>query len=383
MVAKVQSLLAVPIVVVDKMLGVIYLTTGNPLVHFDRDHLQLVTAIAAVAAAPLQNARYVEWLENENRRLQDELNLSHDLVGESPRMQNVYQLIAKVAPSDFTVLIRGESGTGKELVARAIHRNSKRKDNAFVAINCAALTETLLESELFGHEKGAFTGAVAQKKGKLEMADGGTIFLDEMGEMSPLLQTKLLRVLQEREFERVGGTRTLKVNLRVIAATNRDLEAEIVAGNFRQDLFYRLNVVSIKMPSLRDRRQDIPLLANHFLKKHREQCKRRVRGISDEAQSLLKNYDWPGNVRELENVIERALVLGSSDLIRPEDLPETILEIESPTRLTLYDAVKEAKKQFVLSAIEQAEGNYTEAGKILGIHPNHVHRLVRELKLRK
>ncbi|MGH9833407.1 MAG: sigma 54-interacting transcriptional regulator [Blastocatellia bacterium] len=385
-VARVQSLLAVPIVVLDKMLGVIYLTTSNPLAHFDRDHLQLITAIAGVAAAPLQNARYVEWLESENRRLQAELDLGHDMIGESQRMAEIYQLIARVAPSDFTVLIRGESGTGKELAARAVHRNSPRKDKPFIAINCAALAETLLESELFGHEKGAFTGAVAQKKGKLEMADSGTVFLDEMGEMSLLLQAKLLRALQEREFERVGGTRAIKVDIRVIAATNRDLEAGIVAGSFRQDLFYRLNVVSLKMPALRERREDIRLLANHFLKKHCQQCKRQVRGISDQAHALLRAYDWPGNVRELENAIERALVLGSTDLIRPEDLPEAILligESESQTRLPLYEAVKEAKKQFILQALEQAEGNYTEAAKILGIHPNHVHRLMRELKLRK
>jgi transcriptional regulator with GAF, ATPase, and Fis domain len=382
-IAQVQSLLAAPMVMAEKILGVIYLTTGDPLAHFDRDHLQLVTAIAGVAAAPLQNARYVERLENENRRLQAELGLDHDMIGESQIMKEVYQLIARVAPSDFTVLIRGESGVGKELAALAIHRNSPRKDKPFIAINCAAIAETLLESELFGHEKGAFTGAVAQKKGKLEAADGGTVFLDEMGEMSPQLQAKLLRVLQEREFERVGGTRTIKVDLRVIAATNRDLEAEIMAGSFRQDLFYRLNVIALKMPPLRERRDDIRLLVNHFLKKHSRQCKRQVRGVSDEAHALLRGYDWPGNVRELENAIERAIVLGSTDLILTEDLPETIRETESPTRAPLYEAVKEAKKQVVRQALDKAEGNYAEAGKILGVHPNHVHRLIRELKLKK
>jgi len=383
--SQTRSLLAVPLVVFDKTLGLIYLATSDPVVWFDEDHLQLVTAIAGVAAVALENVRQVEWLESENQRLQAEINLNHNMIGESLRMREVYQFIAKVAPTDSTVLIRGESGTGKELAARAMHLNCSRAHGPFVAINCAALTETLLESELFGHEKGAFTGAIAQKKGKLEIAQGGTLFLDEVGEMTPLLQAKLLRVLQEHEFERVGGTRTIKTDIRLIAATNRDLEEAIKSGGFRQDLYYRLNVVSLNMPPLRERREDIPLLASFFAAKYGGKCKRQVRGISAEARACLLSYDWPGNVRELENAIERAVVLGSGDLILPDDLPEAVLETETPAGTSsaqYHEAIKQAKKQLILTAFEQAQGNYVETAKILGVHPNYLHRLIRNLNLK-
>ena len=221
----------------------------------------------------------------------------------------------RVAPTDATVLIEGESGTGKELVARAIHRNSRRAENAFVAINCAAIAENLLESELFGHEKGSFTGAFAQKKGKIELAEGGTLFFDEIGELRPELQAKLLRVLQEKEFERVGGTKAISLDARLIAATNKNLAQAVERGEFRKDLYYRLNVVTLAMPALRDRPEDIPLLAEHFLIKVSRKCKKRIDGFSDEARLCLQRYDWPGNVRELENAIERAVVLGSGELI--------------------------------------------------------------------
>ena len=380
-----RSLLAVPLTVFEKVLGVIYLATSDPIVWFDEDHLQLVTAIAGMAAVAIENVRHVEWLKSENQRLTAELNLEHNMIGEGSRMREVYQFIAKVAPTDSTVLIRGESGTGKELAARAIYLNSSRADKPFVAINCAALTETLLESELFGHEKGAFTGAIAQKKGKLEVAQGGTLFLDEVGELAPLLQAKLLRVLQAHEFERVGGTRTIKTDIRLIAATNRDLEAAIKGGAFRQDLYYRLNVVSFTMPSLRERREDIPLLASYFATKYGGKCKRQVRGMTPEARACLTGYDWPGNVRELENAIERAVVLGSGNLIRVEDLPEAVLEAEPPAGASAtkyHEALKEAKKQLILQAVEQAGGNYTEAAKLLGVHPNYLHRLIRNLNLK-
>ena len=223
--------------------------------HFEEDHLQMLTGIAAIAGAALEKLLRIEWLESERRRLEQEIHVAHDMVGESPRMRQIYQWIAKVAPLDSTVLITGESGTGKELAARAVHRNSTRSGKPFVAINCAALTETLLESELFGHEKGAFTGAFAQKKGKLELAEGGSVFLDEIGELSAVLQAKLLRVIQERVFERVGGTRTIPLNIRLIAATNRDLKTASENGGFRRDLYFRLNVVSFEMPPLRERRK--------------------------------------------------------------------------------------------------------------------------------
>jgi Nif-specific regulatory protein len=385
--ARTRSLLAVPLTASGATLGVIYLATGDPIAWFDEDHLQLVTAVAAVASSAIERLRRVEWLERENLRLREELDLGHNMIGESQRMREVYQLIARVAPTDSTVLIRGESGTGKELAARAIHQNSARADSPFVAINCAALTETLLESELFGHEKGAFTGAIVQKKGKLEIAQGGALFLDEIGEMPLSQQAKLLRVLQEREFERVGGARTLKADIRVIAATNRDLETAIKQGAFRQDLYYRLNVVTLTLPPLRERQADSPLLAYYFVARYAAKCKRQARGLSPAARAALLAYDWPGNVRELENAIERAVVLGSDELIQPEDLPETILEAASAAHpgaasADYHEVVKEAKKELILRAFEQSGGSYVEAAKLLNVHPNYLHRLIRNLNLK-
>jgi Nif-specific regulatory protein len=282
------------------------------------------------------------------------------------------------------VLILGESGTGKELIARAIHRNSLRASGPFVAINCAALADTLLESELFGHEKGAFTGAVAQKKGKLEMAEGGTVLLDEIGELSPILQAKLLRVLQEREMERVGGTKTIKLNLRILAATNRDLDEAVKQGVFRQDLYYRLNVVVLKAPALRDRPEDTLPLAEHFAKKFARECGRKITGLAPAARAYLRGYSWPGNVRELENAIERAVVLGSADTILPEDLPEHIRESHpAEVSTTLYEgAVEDAKRKVVLKAFEQANYEHEIAAKILGLHPNYLHKLIRTMDLK-
>ena len=384
--ARSRALLCVPLQLFEKTRGVIYLETTNAgVARFDEDHLRLLTAIAGIAAVAIENARHIEWLESENRRLLFEINIEHNMIGESDAMRAVYEFIARAAPTDSTVLVRGESGTGKELVARAVHHNSPLVNLQFVAINYAALTETIIESELFGHERGAFTGAVAQKKGKLETADGGTLFLDEVAELAPALQAKLLRVLQEREFERVGGTRSIKVDVRLIAATNKDLEDAIKQGGFRSDLYYRLNVVSIEMPPLRARRADIPLLANYFVEKHSRKCKRQISGISPEARALLIAYDWPGNVREMENAIERAVVLGSSAFILPEDLPEALFEVESPDgalATRYHDAVREAKKQLILKAVEAAGGNYTEAATQLGLHPNYLHRLIRNMSLR-
>jgi transcriptional regulator with PAS, ATPase and Fis domain len=253
-----------------------------------------------------------------------------------------------------------------------------------MAVNCAALNESLLETELFGHEKGSFTGALAQKKGRLEIADGGTIFLDEIGELTPALQVKLLRVLQEREFERVGGTVTINVDLRVIAATNKNLEEAIEAGQFRQDLYYRLNVVSLEMPALRDRREDIMLLANYFANKYSAKCNRKLKGFTAEARNFLTAYDWPGNVRELENAIERSVVLGTTDFILPEDLPEAVVEAElSPTLTVRYhEAVMQAKRQIILDAIAQGNGNCTVAANLLGVHPNYLHRLIQNLHIK-
>ena len=383
--SRARSLLCVPLLYFEKVIGCIYLDSTSLAARFDDEHLQLVTAIAGISAVALENARQLEWLVQENERLNSEINLDHNMVGESPRMKDVYQFLARVAPIDSTVLIEGESGTGKELVARAIHRNSPRSDKPFVAINCAALTETLLESELFGHEKGSFTGAVAQKKGKLEVAHGGVVFLDEIGELATVLQTKLLRVIQERELERVGGTRPIAIDIRLIAATNKNLGELVKEGVFRNDLYYRLNVVSLTMPALRDRKEDIPLLATYFINKHATRCKVKLKGISEQARACLINYDWPGNVRELENAIERALVLSSADIILPEDLPESLLERATPAGASgakYHSAVKELKKQLILTALDDSHGNFTEAAKLLGLHPNYLHRLIRNLDLR-
>jgi Nif-specific regulatory protein len=382
---RVHSVLAVPLEVRGTVLGAMYLEASSPGARFDSDLLQLVTTLGNITALAIENARYLERLNGENQRLHEELNIHHSMVGESKVMREVYEFVSRVAGRDSTVLISGESGTGKELVARAVHLNSARKDKPFVAINCAAITETLLESELFGHERGAFTGAVSQKKGKLEVAEGGTVFLDEIGELALPMQAKLLRVLQEREFERVGGTRPIKLDVRLIAATNRDLKEATHTGVFRSDLYYRLNVVSLHMPALRERRDDIPLLAAFFAAQHGEKVKRRVAGISPEAGACLLRYEWPGNVRELENAIERAVVLGSTELILAEDLPEAILEETAaagePVN-ALAEGIRQAKKVLIERAIEQANGNYTEAAKILGVHANHLFRLIRTLNLK-
>jgi transcriptional regulator with GAF, ATPase, and Fis domain len=383
--SSIRSLLCVPLAASGKVTGCIYLDTTNPAGRFDENHLQLAAAAAGISAAALENARRLQWLEQENLRLNTEINLEHNMVGESARMREVYQFLSRVAPKDTTVLIEGESGTGKELAARAIHRNSPRSGKPFVAINCAAIPEGLLESELFGHERGAFTDAVTQKRGRLEVANGGVVFLDEIGELAPALQVKLLRVLQEREFERVGGTRPISVDIRLIAATNKNLEEAVKTGLFRLDLYYRLNVVTLVMPPLRERREDIPVLAGYFVRKYSKKCKVKLKEFSPDAMQCLVSYDWPGNVRELENAVERALVFNTSDTIQPEDLPESLLEKDPPLAIAAakyHATIKETKKQLILNALSESKGNYTEAAHLLGVHPNYLHRLIRNLGLK-
>jgi transcriptional regulator with GAF, ATPase, and Fis domain len=382
---QVRSLLCVPLTMFEKVTGCIYLDTCDAASRFDEDHLQLVAAIAGTSAVALENARRMQWLEQENLRLSTEISLDHNLIGESARMKEVYQFLARVAPTASNVLLQGESGTGKELAARAIHRNSPRSGKPFLAINCAAIPEGLLESELFGHERGAFTGAVAQKKGRFEIANGGVVFLDEIGELAPALQVKLLRVLQEREFERVGGMRPISVDIRLIAATNQDLDEAVKAGSFRKDLFYRLNVLSLVMPPLRERREDIRMLSEYFIAKYIKKSNTRGKKLSPEAIVCLGSYDWPGNVRELENAIEHAMVLSSSDVIQPEDLPESILErgiAPSTDGAKYHNRVRELKKEMILEALEQTKRNYTEAAHLLGVHVNYLHRLIRNLDLK-
>jgi transcriptional regulator with GAF, ATPase, and Fis domain len=378
------SAIYVPFVVFEKVIGVLYLDTYGIPVELDEHHLQVVSAIAAIASPAIKNVQDLESLKAKTKQLIGELRMERELIGESMPMKKVIGMIGKIAASDSTVLITGESGTGKELAARAIHENSPRSDQPFIAINCAALPEGLIESELFGHEKGAFTGAIAQKQGKLELADGGTLFLDEIGELNSGVQAKLLRVLQEREFERVGGTRTIKTDIRLLAATNRDLEKMSRENQFRQDLYYRLNVVKLKMPPLRELGDDVLLLARYLISKFNQKFTRQVRGISPEAQQLLLRYDWPGNVRELENIIERSILLGSTDMILPEDLPESMMAVEGTsvsTTKTLHESVNEHKKVLILKALEEADSNFNSAAAKLGIHTAHLYRLVRELKL--
>jgi len=383
--AQITSLMCAPLILFEKIVGVIYLDSSDHTVRFDEGHLQLLAGIAGIAAVSLENARQMEWLEGENSRLRSSLAIEHNMVGESPAMAEIYRFIQLVAPRNSAVLICGESGTGKELAAHAIHANSPRAIKPFVVINCAALAETLLESELFGHERGAFTGAIAQRKGKLEVAHGGTVFLDEIGELAPPLQSRLLRFLQDHKIERLGSTRSIELDVRVVAATNRNLDEAIAKGIFRADLYHRLNVMKVTMPPIRERRPDIPLLASYFVAKYSKACKRTVNGISAAARALLQGYDWPGNVRELENAIERAIVLGSADVIEPDDLPERILESATSGKVPMakyYEAIKQAKRELILNALEQANGNYTDAANALGVHPNNLHRLIRTLDLK-
>ncbi len=362
----------------------IYLSSAASSTSFGEDHAYFVSSVSRIAAVTLENLSKLDSLRDENQRLRAVVKADSTLIGESKPMHRVRDFIARVAKGDSTVLIRGESGTGKELVARAIHADSLRPDRPFVAINCAAIPETLLESELFGHEKGAFTGAVATKKGKLEAAADGTLFLDEIGEMAPFLQAKLLRVLQQREFERLGGNRLLPFNARVLAATNKNLEQAIKAGEFRQDLYYRLNVVSVALPPLREHREDIPLLALYFAGKHAVSCRRSFKGISAEARSLLMQYSWPGNVRELENAVEHAVVMGLTEEILPEDLPNALLEEQSSglDAARYHSTLTQTKKQLVLTALNEANGSPVDAARILGIHPKYLHRLIRNLNLK-
>jgi transcriptional regulator with GAF, ATPase, and Fis domain len=380
--SQTRSLLASPLLVFEKAIGVVYLTTGDREARFNHDHQQLLMAITGLAASKLETVRRSERLETALRLQRAEMR---EMIGESKPMRRLGKLINKVASSDATVLIRGESGTGKELAARAIHRHGPRAGKAFVAVNCAALHQGVFESELFGHERGAFTGAVGQKRGLLEAADGGVIFLDEIGELSLALQAKLLRALQEREFMRVGGVRPIKVNVRVVAATNRDLEKMVKDENFREDLYYRLNVFPITLPPLRERREDVVLLARYFLRQFSEACKRPIRGFTQPALACLARYDWPGNVRELANAVERAVAMCEGEFIHPFDLPETIGGLETPpetAKLHLPTAVKETKRRLVLEAIEQTQGNLTAAAKLLGVDAANLHRLVRDLELK-
>jgi len=332
-------------------------------------------------ALRLNIQRALEHLElkKENKRLKQSLGENFDfnnIIGKSEPIKKLLENVAMVAPSDANVLITGESGTGKELIARAIHLNSNRKHGPFITVNCAALTETLLESELFGHEKGAFTGADKRREGRFVGANNGTIFLDEIGEMPISMQPKLLRVIQEKEVQPLGSDKTVKVDVRIIAATNRDLEDEVINGNFRDDLFYRLNVVNLHMPSLRDRRDDIPILANYFLRLYAEKNKKQIKGIGPRAMDLLLKHNWPGNVRELENAMEHAVVLSTGEYITEKELPLRIRKNLEPSivgkdRKPATDqaiSLDEVEKQAIIRALRVTGGNKSEAARILKIN---------------
>ena len=342
---------------------------------FDPDHIELV-ARKAIERQTLK--REVEVLSEEVR---DRYRL---VTGESPKTKQVVELARKAANSSATVMLLGESGTGKEIFARNIHTWSARKDRPFTTINCVGLSKELLESELFGHEQGAFTGAHQRKKGKLELAQGGSVFFDEIGDISPELQAKLLRFLQEREFERVGGVTAISVDVRVIAATNRDLESALKTGAFREDLYHRLNVVAIRLPALRERREDIVLLCRYFLRKYAMEAHRNFTEIADEAVERLVAYDWPGNVRELANVIERAVVLGAGPTITIDELPSRISDPISPAYRETFsyrDGVNAARKEIVLKALSHTHGNRSAAAKLLGLESKYFLKLMKSLQI--
>jgi two-component system response regulator HydG len=339
---------------------------------FSMDELKLKVDRAFELLASRKEKRLLQLETEYFREVYRQRYNFGEIIGKSEMMQNIYRTILKVASGDSSVCIYGESGTGKELIARAIHYNSPRKEKPFIKVNCSAFAETLLESELFGHEKGAFTGALRQKPGRFELADGGTLFLDEIGDMSHPIQLKLLRVLQDKEFERVGGTETIKVDTRILSATNKNLLEEIDKRNFREDLYYRLHVVPIKLPTLRERKEDIPLLVEHILSNLAKKTNKKVKGLSAKSLELIMDYSWPGNIRELENVLEQSLVLSEGEEITTNDMPIFVSKrrergLSLPEGKTLPEMLENLERQLIVKAFERARGNKSETARILGI----------------
>jgi Nif-specific regulatory protein len=381
-----QSIACVPLKLNEETIGVVQIIDrqdGSPLQSTDMD---LLNEFAALAALAVGHARNIQEVKRENQDLKEELQVRHQIIGSSAALGKVVADGLKVANSKASALILGESGTGKELLARLIHRAGPRKDKPLVVLNCAAMPETLLEDELFGHEKGAFTGAVGRKIGKFELAHGGTIFLDEIGEMTPGMQAKLLRVLQEGSFYRVGGNIPISVDVRVLSATNKKLDEEVSEGRFREDLYYRLNVVQINMPTLRERYEDIPLLADHFLTKFREEMVIPKLTISRAAIEKMVQYNWPGNIRELRNAIERAVVMGNGKEIVPEDLPIGSVRVNYPglqVGLTLEDALNQFKKEFIILNLKHTGGNRSQAAKVMDIQRTYLSRLISKYDLKE
>ncbi len=364
---KIISVACVPLKIKERLIGVIYVDNSTKVGRFTQESVDFLSTFANQAAIAIENAQFCQTLREENlilKKQMQRISQFPEIIGQSDSIKEVFNIVSSVLDSDVTVLVEGESGTGKELIARAIHYNGMRKDKPFLAFFCGALSENLLESELFGHTKGSFTGATQDKKGLFEVADGGTLFLDEIGDVSQSIQTKLLRVLQEGEIKRVGETKIRKVNVRIISATNKKLKVEIEKGNFREDLFYRLNVITIFMPPLRERKEDIPLLAHHFLDKFAGTAKKDLKGFTASALTALTKYNWQGNIRELENTIKRAVVLTKSKLIDSKDLKIHVPENE------LFESgvtLKEFNKRLVLKTLKEMGGNKTHAAKKLGV----------------
>jgi Nif-specific regulatory protein len=371
------SFICVPIKIGNEVIGTLSADTSFSEKIIFQDTLRMLSIISSMIAQSVRLRQSAQEerrkLLEENIRLQEELKdrfRPTNIIGNSRAMQEVYNLVAQVSKSDTTVLIRGENGTGKELVAHAIHYNSLRSHKPFIKVSCAALPETIIESELFGHEKGAFTGAITLRKGRFELAHGGTIFLDEIGDLIPSTQVKLLRVLQEKEFERVGGTQTIKIDVRIIAATNRDLEKLIEENQFRQDLYYRLNVFPIHLPPLRERKSDILLLADYFVEKYSKINHKNIRRISTPAIDMMMAYHWPGNVRELENCIERAVLLSNDDVIHGHHLPPTLQTAEASgttMKSTLQGTLASVEREMILDALKSSRGNMAKAARALGL----------------
>lgn len=388
---SVGSFILAPVKVGDTLEYLVYIYCATPFHVLQQDSLELTVAIGKQFAVALQGMKRQEDLKEENQRLRAQVAADVQLIGHSPAIEAILAQISKVATTNATVLIRGESGTGKELVARAIHLSSNRKNSPFVCLNCAALPETLLESELFGHEKGAFTGATERKIGKFEAAHGGTIFLDEIGEMPATAQAKLLRVLEGHAYERIGGSEPVKVNVRVVAATNRPLEEAIRQNRFRQDLYYRLQVVEMRVPSLRERKEDIPLLANHFLERFKLEIGRKLPGFSEEAMQKLVRHSWPGNVRELRNVIERTVALSEGGTIQPEDLwlsPLVIGPTGSSSEMKFSNeyrpiTLESLEKQHILSTLKHVHWVKSQASTILGIERSTLDRKMKAYDINK
>jgi Nif-specific regulatory protein len=387
-----NSVICAPIRQADRIYGLIHLYSTNPDNSLDEDELEYTLAVAdqtATALASLHEkeslAAGLEDVRHEYETLKEQISRTGQIVGDSQSVLELREQIERIAPTDATVLIRGESGVGKELVARAIHERSNRRSQPFITMNCAALSETLLESELFGHEKGSFTGAIGRKIGKFEQANGGTLFLDEVGEMGPAIQAKFLRVLEGHPFERVGGSDRIEVDVRVVAATNRDLESAVKENTFRKDLYFRLHVVQIEVPPLRERLEDIPLLANYFLARVSSRSGQNAKTLSDDAIRALMEYHWPGNIRELQNTVERTVILSQGDQIQADDirlsaleLPKAIAQTEQPVRTDPEQSLEEIEQQHILTVLEETGWNKSKAAQILGIERSTLDRKLKK-----